>query len=401
MNLQWIIALAVCGVVAIGVWLLLRSKKAGLSRSTIDEPQALEDSTNELRLSELGEPSTDIQPADTASKAERVETEKQPSVPPAHPVRPSGPSFSLRPEARKDAFREGLQKTRGGLFAKLGSLFGAKEINEELLDELEGVLLGADIGVRTVDRWVASLRESLSRGELRSPDVVWQTLRDNAAAVIAREDMGEIAVPHQPTVVLVVGVNGVGKTTTIGKLAHRFKGNGKSVLLAAGDTFRAAAVPQLEVWGRRVGCAVVKGNAGADSASVIFDAIKQADAEKIDIVLADTAGRLHTKTPLMDELKKVHRTAEKALGRPVDHVLQVIDATTGQNASQQVTQFKEALPVSALALTKLDGTAKGGVVLGIVDTHQVPIAYVGLGEKVGDLRAFDRDEFLDALFARG
>ena len=200
------------------------------------------------------------------------------------------------------------------------------------------------------------------------------------------------------TNVLAIGVNGVGKTTTIGKLASRFNRQDKSVLLAAGDTFRAAAVTQLEVWGRRVGCEVVKGKDRADPGSVIFDAIQQAQDSGIDVLIADTAGRLHTKVPLMEELKKLGRTVEKALGRPADHVLLVLDATTGQNAIQQAQLFKDALPLSGIVLTKLDGTAKGGVILGIVDQHQVPVEFIGIGERVEDLKPFDADAFVQALF---
>jgi len=192
----------------------------------------------------------------------------------------------------------------------------------------------------------------------------------------------------------------VGKTTTIGKLASRFQDEGKKVVLAAGDTFRAAAVLQLEVWARRVGCEIVKGKDRADPASVIFEAIKKAQGDGSDVVIADTAGRLHTKSNLMEELKKVVRTAEKALERPVDEILLVLDSTTGQNAIQQAQLFKDAIPVSGIVLTKLDGTAKGGVVLGIVDEHRIPVRYVGIGERIEDLREFDTDAFVQALFAK-
>ena len=199
---------------------------------------------------------------------------------------------------------------------------------------------------------------------------------------------------------LVIGVNGVGKTTTIGKLASRLSAQGAKIMLVAADTFRAAAVLQLEVWGKRVGCPVVKGKENADPASVVFDALKRAEIEGVDLVIVDTAGRLHTKAPLMEELKKLGRTVEKALGRPADEILLVLDSTNGQNALQQAALFREALPVTGIVLTKLDGTAKGGVVLGIVDEQQLPIRFIGIGERVEDLREFDPQSFVEALFER-
>jgi fused signal recognition particle receptor len=206
---------------------------------------------------------------------------------------------------------------------------------------------------------------------------------------------------NKPALILIVGVNGAGKTTSIGKLAARYAAEGRKVLLAAGDTYRAAAVLQLEVWGRRVNCPVIKGKEGGDPSAVIFEAIKRAQTEGYDLVIADTAGRLHTKAPLMEELKKVDRTVQKALnGRPADEIFLVLDATTGQNAVQQMHMFREALPVSGVVLTKLDGTAKGGMVLGIVDEHRVPVRFIGLGERVEDLREFDAPSFVEALFSK-
>ncbi len=259
------------------------------------------------------------------------------------------------------------------------------------------MLITADVGVHTTQRVLEALRAKMNGGQLSSVDEAWEAIRAESREILASSG-GGLTIADTPTVILVVGVNGVGKTTTIGKLASRLSRQGKSVLLAAGDTFRAAAVTQLEVWGRRVGCEVVKGKDRADPGSVIFDAIQKAKDTGVDVVIADTAGRLHTKTPLMDELKKLGRTVEKALGRPADQVLLVLDATTGQNAIQQAQLFKEALPLSGIVLTKLDGTAKGGVVLGIVDQHQVPVQFVGVGEKVEDLKPFDTDAFVQALF---
>jgi fused signal recognition particle receptor len=302
------------------------------------------------------------------------------------------------PPADLGAFRSGLKSTRGNLISRLAGVFRPdRELDSSILDEVEEVLITADVGVHTTERILEALRTQMNGGRLSSADDAWDAIREEARSILASSGQG-LAIDQTPTVILVVGVNGVGKTTTIGKLASRFDRQGKTLLLGAGDTFRAAAVTQLEVWGRRVGCEVVKGKDRADPGSVIFDAIEKAKGDGIDIVIADTAGRLHTKVPLMDELKKLGRTVEKALGRPADHVLLVLDATTGQNAIQQAQLFKDALPLSGIVLTKLDGTAKGGVILGIVDQHQVPIEFIGVGEKVEDLKAFGAEAFLEALF---
>jgi fused signal recognition particle receptor len=299
------------------------------------------------------------------------------------------------------AIRKGLANTRGGFIARLAKLFGNRPaIDDNLLEEIEEVLLTADIGVKTSERMLGKLREQMRSGQLSDPDSVWKTLRELAIDVLA-VPATPIDLSHAPTVILIVGVNGAGKTTTIGKLAARYAANGTKVLLAAGDTFRAAAVLQLEVWGKRVGCPVVTGKEGADPGAVIFEAVKRAELEGYELVIADTAGRLHTKTPLMDELKKVDRTIQKALGgRRIDEILLVLDATTGQNAVQQMHMFREALQVSGVVLTKLDGTAKGGMILGIVDEHRVPVRFIGLGERVEDLREFDAKSFVEAMFAK-
>lgn len=302
------------------------------------------------------------------------------------------------PPADLGAFRSGLKSTRGNLISRLAGVFRKdRELDSSILDEVEEVLITADVGVHTTERVLDSLRGAMSDGRLSTADDAWNAIREESKSILAGSG-GGLALGQAPTVVLVVGVNGVGKTTTIGKLASRLHKQDKSIVLAAGDTFRAAAVTQLEVWGRRVGCEVVKGKDRADPGSVVFDAIQKAKDASVDVLIADTAGRLHTKVPLMDELKKLGRTVEKALGRPADHVLLVLDATTGQNAIQQAQLFKDALPISGIVLTKLDGTAKGGVILGIVDQHQVPIEFIGVGERVEDLKPFDADAFVQALF---
>jgi fused signal recognition particle receptor len=307
------------------------------------------------------------------------------------------------PEHASDvaALKKGLASTRGGFIARLAKLFsGRQSIDPALLEEIEEVLLTADIGVKTSDRMLSRLREQMKSGALSDEESVWRALRAMATEVLS-VPAKPISLPHKPSLILIVGVNGAGKTTTIGKLASRYVAAGRKPLLAAGDTFRAAAVLQLEVWGKRVGCPVVKGKEGADPGAVIFEAIKKAQDERFDLVIADTAGRLHTKAPLMEELKKVERTIQKALGgRAPDEILLVLDATTGQNAVQQMHIFREALPLTGVVLTKLDGTAKGGMILGIVDEHKVPVRFVGLGEKVEDLREFDAASFVEALFEK-
>ena len=318
----------------------------------------------------------------------------------APPSVPSGPPREVSAE-EVAALRKGLATTRGGFISRLARIFKSKRpIDPALLDEMEEVLITSDLGVRVADQVLGRLRAAMEEGTIADGDAAWRTLRAHAEEILTRSGEGALALTKQPTVIIVVGVNGVGKTTTIGKLASRFTERGKTVLLAAGDTFRAAAVIQLEMWGRRTNCEVVKGKGRADPASVIFDAVKKGVEMGVDVVIADTAGRLHTKTPLMEEVKKVGRTVEKALGRPADEVLLVLDATTGQNAIQQAELFKEALPVSGLVLTKLDGTAKGGVILGIVEAHDVPVRYVGIGERVEDLKDFDASAFVEALFER-
>ena len=289
--------------------------------------------------------------------------------------------------------------------ARLQGIFGgSRQVDESTLAEMEEILFTADIGVKTATSLLEGARERVKRRELDDPARLKAALRQEIARIVSLGGPPganrEFAVgPSRPWVIMVVGVNGSGKTTTVGKLAAKLGQAGHRVLLGAGDTFRAAAGEQLEVWADRVGAPVVRGKDGSDPASVCFEAVKRGVEEKVDVVLLDTAGRLHTKLPLMEELKKVKRVVDKALpGAPHD-VLLVLDATNGQNAIAQARQFHEALGVTGIALTKLDGTAKGGVVIGISDELGIPVRYVGVGEKVADLRAFDPAEFVDALFA--
>jgi fused signal recognition particle receptor len=312
------------------------------------------------------------------------------------PLRPAQPARAPRPDAA--ALAPGLARTRAGWVSRLGQLFvGRKELDRTLVDDIEKVLLTADIGVRTSGKLLEELRGSLDRRELKEPSAVWAHLRRRTREILSIDAPPLDLDAGRPFVVLVIGVNGSGKTTTIGKLAAKLKTQGKSVLLAAGDTFRAAAAEQLEVWGGRVGAPVVRGKEGTDPSSVMFEAIKRAKLESFDVVIADTAGRLHTKTNLMDELQKVRRVIGKAQEGAPHETWLVIDATSGQNAIAQAQMFTQAMAVTGIVLTKLDGTAKGGVILGITDQLRIPVRYVGIGERVEDLRDFDPEAFTVAL----
>ncbi|HEX6272555.1 MAG TPA: signal recognition particle-docking protein FtsY [Polyangiaceae bacterium] len=325
-----------------------------------------------------------------------------PSAPPP-PVVVSAPPPGER-QVAVETLRRGLAKSRSdeGFFGRLKALLGSKKtLDGALATELEEVLLASDVGVETSNLLLERVRQGLEKGDLADPEKVWDALREQAVAVLSVGGRsGGITPVAKPTVVLFIGVNGAGKTTSIGKLATKLTSQGHKVVLAAGDTFRAAAVQQLVVWGQRVGCEVVRGKDGADPGSVVFDAIKKAQETGADVVLADTAGRLHTKQNLMAEMKKIAKTAEKALPEAPHEVLLVMDATTGQNALAQAREFKEALPITGIVLTKLDGTAKGGVVLGIASRLALPVRLVGLGERPEDLREFSPSEFVEALLGR-
>lgn len=295
----------------------------------------------------------------------------------------------------------GLSKTRSeGFMARLNGLFGGapKAIDEKVLAELEEVLFSADIGVKTASALVELAREKAKSKELGSADAIKAVIRKEVERIVALKGNTSLSGGGPPHVIMVVGVNGAGKTTTIGKLAAKAKAEGKKVVLGAGDTFRAAAAEQLDVWAERAGAELVKGKDEADPASVVFEAVKRGVAVGADLVLADTAGRLHTKANLMEELKKVKRVLEKALPGAPHEVLLVLDSTNGQNAIAQARQFHESVGITSIALTKLDGTAKGGVIIGICDELKVPVCWVGVGEKVADLRKFEPKEFVEALF---
>jgi len=296
-----------------------------------------------------------------------------------------------------DKFKRGLQKSRANVWGRLSDLFSSARLDDALYEEIEDVLLGADVGLDTSTYIVGQVRKYAREQKLTTPDGLPALMAramtealEGVSSVMNMTDDG-------PTLVLVVGVNGVGKTTTIGKLAHHYKALGKKVILAAGDTFRAAAVDQLVEWGRRVECDVVRHAAGADPAAVIFDAIAAAKSRKADIILCDTAGRLHNKTHLMAELAKMHKVAARELAGSPHEVLLVVDGTTGQNALSQAKTFQEVVGVTGIVVTKLDGTAKGGVILPIVREFRIPVKWVGLGEQVDDLEAFDAAWYAQAI----
>lgn len=298
-----------------------------------------------------------------------------------------------------DRWKNGLAKTRRNLQDRLSWLRGVvgRRVDEELLEELEEALILADVGPQTAGRIVARLRERAAREGIREAENLKEVLGRILVEILSQGAASPITLAEAPRVILVVGVNGVGKTTTIGKLAKRWTDSGAAVLLAAGDTFRAAAIEQLEIWGKRSGAGVVKHQSGADPAAVMYDALQAARSRGIRVVLADTAGRLHTKSNLMEELKKIKRVMGQVIPEAPHDILLVLDATTGQNAVSQVRMFHEAVGVTGLVVTKLDGTAKGGILLRVVDEFRLPIYYVGVGESAEDLREFDPQAFADSM----
>ena len=300
-----------------------------------------------------------------------------------------------------DRMKEAVSRTRENLAERIEEAVSfSKEIDRNTLDDLEATLIGADLGTSTTHEVLEKLREKADRKQIKDVDELKRLLKEELLAILAAANSRPVQkVDGTPEVILVVGVNGTGKTTTIGKLSQVFRSQGKSVLLCAADTFRAAAIEQLEVWGQRTGTEVIKTKAGGDPAAVLYDALQAASARKTDYVVVDTAGRLHTKTNLMQELDKMRRTAQRIIPGAPHETLLVMDATTGQNGLQQAKLFTEAAGVTGIVLTKLDGTAKGGVVVAISRELGVPVRYVGVGEKAGDLLPFDPKEFVDSLFA--
>ncbi len=408
---------------AVGYW-VVRGRARALAPGR--RPDALPPRASADDLDDAGDAAADTDPGDISEPDTSpgdlppvmVPAPRPPADAASVPLpqqRPAGPKrqTALTRPATSDAarYRQGLSKTRGGFVSRLADLFrGKPKVDDGLRDDVEEVLFTADIGTTTAAKLMDRVTEALDRKEVADPDAVWSALREACLEVLDRQASPPVYdVDPLPYVLLAIGVNGVGKTTTLGKLAAMHVAAGRKVLLVAGDTFRAAATEQLEVWARRVGCDIHKGKDKADPSSVIFDGISRGRREGHDVVLCDTAGRLHTRTELMDELGKVGRAAAKALskGRPdsdavtsAHDIYLVLDATIGQNALAQAKMFKETMDFTGLVVTKLDGTAKGGVVLGICDEMEIPIRFIGIGEGVEDLREFDPAAFADALLAR-
>lgn len=312
--------------------------------------------------------------------------------------------FNFFSKGKKEDLDKGLEKTKESMFSKISRIVtGKSKVDDDVLDDLEEVLITSDVGVDTTLKIIGRIEGRVARDKYVNANELQKILREEIAELLMENNSQDtdgfnLPTDKKPYVIMVVGVNGVGKTTTIGKLANQFKNNGLSVYLGAADTFRAAAVEQLVIWGERVGVPVVKQSMGADPASVAFDALSSAKANNADVVIIDTAGRLHNKIGLMNELSKIKNVMDKIVPGAPHEVLLVLDGSTGQNAFEQAKQFTAATDVTALAITKLDGTAKGGVVIGISDQFKIPVKYIGLGEGINDLQVFNRKEFVDSLF---
>lgn len=305
----------------------------------------------------------------------------------------------------KEKLNKGLEKTKESVFSRISrSIVGKSKVDDEVLDNLEEILITSDVGVETSLRIIQRIEDRVSKDKYLGTAELNSILREEISALLLEKSSGEmedfdVEDKGRPYVIIVVGVNGVGKTTTIGKLAHQFKNKGYSVMLGAADTFRAAAVDQLAIWANRVGVPIVSHGMNADPAAVAFDTLKSAISKNVDVVIIDTAGRLHNKVNLMNELSKIRNVMKKVIPDAPDEILLVLDASTGQNAIEQAKQFTAATDVNALALTKLDGTAKGGVVIGISDMFKIPVKYIGVGEQIDDLQVFNSKEFVDSLFS--
>lgn len=367
---------------------IIEEEKIKDIESSIEKLEA-NDLVEEEKIQEI---STALEQVEEIIEAKNLEDDLQPVVEIETREKPSEGGFFSR-------LVKGLLKTKQNIGAGFRSFFLGKKIDDELFEELEEQLLIADIGVPTTSKIIKNLTEHASRKELQDAELLYQQLKVEMADILEPVAQPlEIDSTKKPYVILMVGVNGVGKTTTIGKLARKFQAEGKSVMLAAGDTFRAAAVEQLQVWGERNHIPVVSQSTGSDSASVIFDAMQSAAARNIDILIADTAGRLQNKNNLMDELKKIVRVMKKYDETAPHEIMLTLDAGTGQNAISQAKLFNEAVGLTGISLTKLDGTAKGGVIFAIADQFKLPIRYIGVGEKIEDLREFNAKEFIEALF---
>ncbi|HBD3081932.1 TPA: signal recognition particle-docking protein FtsY [Escherichia coli] len=392
------------------------SEKAQPEAEVVAQPEPVAEETPEpvaIEREELPLPedvnAEEVSPEEWQAEAETVEIveaaeEAVMVVPLAEEEQPVEEIAQEQEKPTKEGFfarlKRSLLKTKENLGSGFISLFRGKKIDDDLFEELEEQLLIADVGVETTRKIITNLTEGASRKQLRDAEALYGLLKEEMGEILAKVDEPLNVEGKTPFVILMVGVNGVGKTTTIGKLARQFEQQGKSVMLAAGDTFRAAAVEQLQVWGQRNNIPVIAQHTGADSASVIFDAIQAAKARNIDVLIADTAGRLQNKSHLMEELKKIVRVMKKLDVEAPHEVMLTIDASTGQNAVSQAKLFHEAVGLTGITLTKLDGTAKGGVIFSVADQFGIPIRYIGVGERIEDLRPFKADDFIEALFAR-
>lgn len=363
---------------------LEQSKETEVTSIEVSEKEESDTTSNEVKENTLIEPvAEELVESKIESEPVIEEVQEKPTE-----------SFFAR-------LKRSLQRTKENIGAGFFGLFSGKKIDEDLFEELEEQLLIADVGMDTTVKIINSLTEKASKRDLKDGEALYGLLKEEMAEILVKvEKPLEIDEKNMPYVILMVGVNGVGKTTTIGKLAKQFQNDGKSVILAAGDTFRAAAVEQLQVWGQRNDVPVIAQHTGADSASVIYDAIEAAKARKVDVVIADTAGRLQNKSNLMEELRKIVRVMQKIDPTAPHEVMLTLDAGTGQNAISQAKLFSDVAPVTGITLTKLDGTAKGGVIFSIADQFQIPIRYIGVGEGIDDLRPFVAQDFIDALFSR-
>ncbi|MER3446401.1 MAG: signal recognition particle-docking protein FtsY [Candidatus Dadabacteria bacterium] len=357
----------------------------GMSDELIEEEVVDEVELEELIETARGEETEEVIETESIVPGEKIEEE---------PEETEAGLFSR--------LRAGLSRTQAGLLGKLDEMLSIrKEIDDGLWDDFEETLVTADLGIGTTMKLRSEIESKLSKKALRNPILIKEALREEILRVLKSAEGQPIALNTKPFVIMVAGVNGVGKTTTIGKLAYKFRKDGRNVMVAAADTFRAAAVEQLEIWANRVGSDFLKGQSGADPSAVAFDAVRAAFARDTDVLIVDTAGRLHTKTNLMEELKKIKRVIGRGLEGAPHETLLVLDATTGQNAIQQAKMFKEAIEITGIVLTKLDGTAKGGVIVAIADELKIPVKFIGIGERLGDLREFKADEFVEALFLTG
>ncbi|ODY53848.1 signal recognition particle-docking protein FtsY [Vibrio parahaemolyticus] len=381
-----------------------------------DEEQSPKPKTEETVKEEAVEaPSEEQQTEEVAEQAQQTqELEQEPEKAEAAPAEaeaeaedpqvPVAPRIQEQEKPTESFFarlKRSLSRTKANIGAGFFGLFSGKKIDDDLFEELEEQLLIADVGMDTTTKIINNLTEKASRGDLKDGEALYGLLKEEMAEILSKvEQPLEIDSSKTPYVILMVGVNGVGKTTTIGKLAKQFQSQGKKVMLAAGDTFRAAAVEQLQVWGERNNVPVIAQHTGADSASVIYDAIEAAKARGVDVVIADTAGRLQNKANLMEELRKIVRVMKKIDDSAPHEIMLTLDAGTGQNAISQAKLFSDVAPLTGITLTKLDGTAKGGVIFAIADQFGIPIRYIGVGEGIEDLRPFETQEFIDALFSR-